>query len=163
MEAPSTSRTMCRSAPCSRLDFPVRTPRRGLFAWQISPDRNAYRPGHIRPERGLPGNVVDQRARRARNTPPPPSVVANDTSPVGVSMDVHNRLAQVALPLAFCLPAALPAQIATPAGATPATNYGHAIAAPSAIAVKRLNAVVLDGKLDDAAWKDAAAISDFTQ
>ncbi|HMC53754.1 MAG TPA: DUF5916 domain-containing protein [Gemmatimonadaceae bacterium] len=78
-------------------------------------------------------------------------------------MDVHNRLAQVALALAFCLPAGLPAQIATPAGNTPATNFGHAVAAPSAIAVKRANAVVLDGKLDDAAWKDAAAITDFTQ
>jgi len=78
-------------------------------------------------------------------------------------MDVHNRPALAVLALAFCLPAALAAQIATPSGNSAANTYGHAVAAPAAVAVKRSNAIVLDGRLNDAGWRDAAPITDFTQ
>jgi hypothetical protein len=44
-----------------------------------------------------------------------------------------------------------------------AANYGHTIAVPSAFAVRRRSRIVLDGKLDDAAWAAASPITEFTQ
>lgn len=44
-----------------------------------------------------------------------------------------------------------------------AANYGHTIAVPSAVAVRRQGRIVLDGKLDDAAWVAASPITEFTQ
>jgi hypothetical protein len=39
----------------------------------------------------------------------------------------------------------------------------HAIPVPSARAVRRTSPIAIDGKLDDAAWKDATPVTDFTQ
>src|SRR5689334_2809937 len=44
-----------------------------------------------------------------------------------------------------------------------AASYGHTIAVPSAVAVRRQGNIVLDGKLDDAAWLAASPITEFTQ
>jgi hypothetical protein len=41
--------------------------------------------------------------------------------------------------------------------------YGHRTAVPSAVAVRRSSAVVLDAKLDEDAWKAATPITDFRQ
>ena len=35
-----------------------------------------------------------------------------------------------------------------------ATNYGHTVAVPSALAVRREGRVVLDGRLDEPAWRN---------
>jgi hypothetical protein len=77
-------------------------------------------------------------------------------------MHVNNGLAQAILGFAFCLPAALAAQNATPAS-PPANAFGHALPAPSASAFRRESPVILDGKLDDAAWRGATPITEFTQ
>jgi hypothetical protein len=77
-------------------------------------------------------------------------------------MHVHNRPAQAVLVLAFCLPAALAAQNATPA-TPPASMFGHAVPAPSATAFRRAAPIALDGRLDEAAWTAARPISEFTQ
>ena len=45
----------------------------------------------------------------------------------------------------------------------PASTTAHAIPVPSAHAVRRASPIVIDGKLDDAAWKDATPVTDFTQ
>lgn len=42
-------------------------------------------------------------------------------------------------------------------------NNRHSIPVPSAHAARRASAIVVDGRLDDAAWKDAAPVTDFTQ
>jgi hypothetical protein len=44
-----------------------------------------------------------------------------------------------------------------------ATNYGHTVAVPSALAVRREGRVVLDGRLDEPAWRSASPITQFTQ
>ena len=44
-----------------------------------------------------------------------------------------------------------------------APSYGHTIAVPSAIAAPLRGQIVLDGKLDEAAWALARPITDFTQ
>jgi uncharacterized protein DUF5916/cellulose/xylan binding protein with CBM9 domain len=44
-----------------------------------------------------------------------------------------------------------------------ASTAGHAIPVPSARAVRRTSPIAIDGKLDDAAWKEAAPVTDFTQ
>src|SRR5689334_4391010 len=41
--------------------------------------------------------------------------------------------------------------------------YGHKVAVPTAMAVKRNGAIVMDGKLDEAAWQAATPITDFRQ
>jgi hypothetical protein len=54
----------------------------------------------------------------------------------------------------------------TPAGGARgagASNYGHTVAVPSALAVRREGRVVIDGKLDDLAWRGASPITQFTQ
>src|SRR5207302_10375543 len=42
-------------------------------------------------------------------------------------------------------------------------NRGHTIPVPSATAARRTSAIVLDGRLDESAWKDATPITEFTQ
>jgi len=42
-------------------------------------------------------------------------------------------------------------------------QYGHAVAVPRAIAVRRQSAIKLDGVLDEAAWQAAEPITHFTQ
>ena len=51
----------------------------------------------------------------------------------------------------------------TPLSGTPRSAHAHEIAVPSADAVRRTAPIVLDGKLDDEAWKDATPIINFTQ
>src|SRR5204863_4784511 len=54
----------------------------------------------------------------------------------------------------------------TPAGGARqpgASNYGPTVAVPSALAVRREGRVVLDGKLDEPAWRGASPITQFTQ
>ena len=41
--------------------------------------------------------------------------------------------------------------------------YGHTIAVPAAVAARRDGRIVLDGKLDEAAWRAATPITEFTQ
>ena len=62
----------------------------------------------------------------------------------------------------------MPAVLAAQAPAAPATSAtviaaGHNVAVPSATAVRRTGAVVLDGRLDEAAWRAGAPITDFRQ
>src|SRR5262249_14111414 len=78
---------------------------------------------------------------------------------------VHTRTAQLLIGYALVVgaPAALAAQgAASPAG-TAATNFGHTVPAPTAIAAPRSSAILLDAKLDEAAWKNATPITNFTQ
>jgi hypothetical protein len=49
------------------------------------------------------------------------------------------------------------------AAARPGNSYGHTIAVPSAIAAPLRGHIVLDGRLDEAAWAAARPITDFTQ
>src|SRR5215472_7526321 len=44
-----------------------------------------------------------------------------------------------------------------------AITYGHKIPVPTAVAVKRNGPIVLDGRLDDSAWKAATPITEFRQ
>jgi hypothetical protein len=44
-----------------------------------------------------------------------------------------------------------------------ATDVGHTVPVPRAIAVRRQGAITLDGKLDDPAWRVAQPITEFTQ
>lgn len=63
---------------------------------------------------------------------------------------------------ALIAPALLAAQAPVPP--TSATLVaGHTLAVPTAIAVRRNGPVVLDAKLDEAAWKAATPITDFRQ
>ena len=77
---------------------------------------------------------------------------------------------RLALVVALCWPAvpiALPAQNASGSGpaASPAagSSSGHTVPVPSAHAERRTTPVVIDGKLDDAAWQVAQPITDFLQ
>ncbi|HVT40213.1 MAG TPA: DUF5916 domain-containing protein [Gemmatimonadaceae bacterium] len=45
----------------------------------------------------------------------------------------------------------------------PRTSAAHAIPVPSARAVRRSGPIAIDGRLDEAAWKDATPVTDFTQ
>ena len=58
-------------------------------------------------------------------------------------------------------PGSAPATESRPAKPDPKTS--HASAVPSALAKERTTPIVIDGKLDDAAWATATAVSDFTQ
>lgn len=78
-------------------------------------------------------------------------------------------LASLAALFAF-FPSSSSAQLAQgPAPATdsrpakPDPKSSHGIAVPSALAKERTSPIVIDGKLDDAAWATATAVSDFTQ
>jgi len=48
-------------------------------------------------------------------------------------------------------------------GAAKSAASSHAIPVPAARAARRATAIVLDGKLDDDAWKNATPVTDFTQ
>ena len=70
------------------------------------------------------------------------------------------------LPLLFALVPALAAAQGAPrqASAQPESlAYGHKIAVPSVVAVKRNGPIVMDGKLDETAWQAATPITDFRQ
>jgi hypothetical protein len=78
-------------------------------------------------------------------------------------MDVPMQSTR-ALVLAFAVLSSGAALQAQTSAATPASStYGHPLPAPIAIAAPRTTAIVLDAKLDEAAWKTATPISDFTQ
>ncbi|HEX8945768.1 MAG TPA: carbohydrate binding family 9 domain-containing protein, partial [Gemmatimonadaceae bacterium] len=52
----------------------------------------------------------------------------------------------------------------SPASSPPARDkYGHTVAVPSAMAARRTQPIVLDGKLDEAAWQAAQPITEFKQ
>ncbi len=59
------------------------------------------------------------------------------------------------------LPLTLAAQSASPV--TQTHNSIHEVPVPSAAAVRRNGPIVLDGKLDEDAWKAATPVTDFTQ
>ncbi|HEV8495749.1 MAG TPA: hypothetical protein VGQ56_02740, partial [Gemmatimonadaceae bacterium] len=42
-------------------------------------------------------------------------------------------------------------------------SYGHKVAVPSAMAARRTSPIVLDAKLDEAAWQKAEPITEFKQ
>jgi hypothetical protein len=65
--------------------------------------------------------------------------------------------------LIIVVPFVLRAQAPSQTGEPKKETYGHTIAVPSATAVKRSGAIVLDGKLDEAAWAGATPITDFRQ
>ncbi len=71
-----------------------------------------------------------------------------------------NFLRVAALAVAF--PLALAAQ-PSPHPATHSENAGHVIPVPSAAAAHRSSAIVIDGKLDEEAWKSATPVTDFLQ
>jgi uncharacterized protein DUF5916/cellulose/xylan binding protein with CBM9 domain len=48
-------------------------------------------------------------------------------------------------------------------GGTAAASYGHTLPAPMAVAAHRSSPIVLDAKLDEAAWQAATPITNFTQ
>jgi hypothetical protein len=60
-------------------------------------------------------------------------------------------------------PVALGAQRETTSAQQQSARYGHTTAVPSAIAQHRNGAILLDGKLDEPAWRAAEPITDFTQ
>jgi hypothetical protein len=66
----------------------------------------------------------------------------------------------------LCLVAAAPvaAQAPLAGGATnPSNHSAHAVAVPSATAVRRTAEIALDGRLGDEAWRDAAPVTEFRQ
>src|SRR5690348_12907070 len=68
--------------------------------------------------------------------------------------------------LSLVLPLALNAQRSDgSSSSTPSSrdNFGHKVAVPSAMAVRRTSPIVLDAKLDEAAWQTAQPITDFKQ
>jgi hypothetical protein len=69
------------------------------------------------------------------------------------------------LVLVVLVPVVAAAQSQAPAAAASPTGFrfGHRTSVPSATAVRRGSAIVLDGKLDEQAWSAAAPISDFRQ
>jgi hypothetical protein len=68
------------------------------------------------------------------------------------------------IPLFLLIPAVLAAQSpALPATSATVIAAGHTIAVPSARAVRRSGPVVLDARLDEAAWQQATPITDFRQ
>jgi Domain of unknown function (DUF5916)/Carbohydrate family 9 binding domain-like len=61
-------------------------------------------------------------------------------------------------------PALLLATMAVPITALRSqTSGGHTIPVPTAVAARRIGAIVLDAKLDEAAWKAATPITEFRQ
>jgi hypothetical protein len=72
-------------------------------------------------------------------------------------------IAALSAALPLVLGAHLRAQTAAQTGEPTKHAYGHSTAVPSATAVKRSGAILLDGKLDDDAWKAATPITDFRQ
>lgn len=60
---------------------------------------------------------------------------------------------------ATLLAAALPLTV----GAQDALQAGHRVAVPTATAARRSGRIILDAKLDEAAWKDALPVTDFRQ
>src|SRR5512143_102416 len=68
----------------------------------------------------------------------------------------------ISLLLPFTLSAQAPETALSP---TPPArdNFGHRTAVPSAMAMHRTSPIVLDAKLDEAAWQTARPISDFKQ
>ena len=70
------------------------------------------------------------------------------------------------LPFLFVLAPALAAAQGAPrqASAQPESlAYGHKVAVPSVVAVKRNGPIVMDGKLDETAWQAARPMTDFRQ
>jgi hypothetical protein len=68
--------------------------------------------------------------------------------------------------LSLALPFALSAQKSdgsTASTSSSTNNFGHKVAVPSAMAARRTSPIVLDAKLDDAAWQAARPITDFRQ
>jgi hypothetical protein len=62
------------------------------------------------------------------------------------------------------VPSMLAAQnTAATSTASMGNEFGHKVPVPSAVAVRRVQPIVLDGKLDEAAWQAATPITDFTQ
>src|SRR5690348_18456386 len=55
------------------------------------------------------------------------------------------------------------AQAQAPTALASDTRFGHKQPVPSATAVRRQTPIVLDGKLDEPAWRDAPAITGFRQ
>ena len=75
------------------------------------------------------------------------------------------RVTRAALASLMLSPVAIVAQTLQTGGAPAraATRYGHTTAVPSAVAVHRNGAILLDGKLDEPAWRAAQPITEFTQ
>lgn len=74
---------------------------------------------------------------------------------------MHGRSLVAALSLSA---SALGAQARIAArGHADSSSFGHAVPVPTAVAVKRDGPVVMDGKLDDDAWKAATPITEFRQ
>ncbi len=70
----------------------------------------------------------------------------------------------VFLPLIFWVASIARGQAPTPAKASSESlAYGHKVPVPTAVAVKRGGPIVLDGKLDEQAWKAAIPITEFRQ
>jgi hypothetical protein len=70
----------------------------------------------------------------------------------------------LALPLLVPFSLALgQAQMSAHAAPAETLAFGHKVAVPSAVAVKRNGPIAMDGKLDDAAWRAATPITDFKQ
>ena len=86
-------------------------------------------------------------------------------SPRGIAVHATALLAIIAL-WAF-RPHILEAQLGanSNAGSSGRTRapLPHAIPVPGAIAAERTSPLVIDGKLNDAAWAKATPVSDFTQ
>jgi hypothetical protein len=77
---------------------------------------------------------------------------------------VSFRLAfAVAVTTAFASRAVAQSSAYRGAPAVDSTRHAHAIPVPSVVAVRRTGPIVLDGKLDDEAWKAAVPITHFTQ
>src|SRR6476646_3323370 len=73
---------------------------------------------------------------------------------------------RASLCILLLLPFALGAQKSddSPATTLPARDiYGHRVAVPSAVAARRSSPILLDGRLNDAAWQAAQPITDFKQ
>src|SRR5947207_4631649 len=68
--------------------------------------------------------------------------------------------------ISLALPIALSAQKSDGSSTSSSPSresYGHKVAVPSAMAARRTSPIVLDAKLDEAAWQAAQPISDFRQ
>ena len=64
---------------------------------------------------------------------------------------------------AVCCLAAVSAQAQSTPDTAASRRFGHNTIVPSATAARRSGAVLLDGRLDEPAWRAAAPITDFTQ
>lgn len=76
---------------------------------------------------------------------------------------IYRRCVAVLLVTAFLPAASALAQSGGPSTATPEARHGHAMATPLATAILRRLPVVMDGRLDDAAWGEAEPVGDFRQ